>query len=102
MQGLAVELLEEIWTLSCTDGGFTGCSLSLVSKHIRKTSRAARFHSISLTSGTGQQFAKFLQSFHKERAAAAKERSPTPTVRHLCISVADGEGVRFLAGNTSR
>ena len=94
MQGLAVELLEEIYTLSCTDGGSTGCSLSLVSKRIRETSRAARFHSISLTSGTGQQFAKFLQSFDKERAAAATERGRIPTVRHLCISVADGEDVR--------
>ncbi|TCD66079.1 hypothetical protein EIP91_001837 [Steccherinum ochraceum] len=32
-----VELLANILTLACTDGGRTGCSLSLVSKHFRES-----------------------------------------------------------------
>ncbi|KAI0711064.1 hypothetical protein C8T65DRAFT_188289 [Cerioporus squamosus] len=79
MEVLAPELLDDIFALACTDGGFTGCSLSSVSKHIRAASRAARFHSISLT-GSPQQPTQFLSCFLAERAAAAIR---TPTIRHL-------------------
>ena len=37
-----------IFTLACTDGGRTGCALSLVSRQIRGTSSLVRFHTISL------------------------------------------------------
>ncbi|KAI0751187.1 hypothetical protein C8Q80DRAFT_1155986 [Daedaleopsis nitida] len=92
MHDLAAELLEQIYTLACTDGGYTGCSLSLVSKHVREASRSARFHSISLTSGIARQLDVFLQCFYKERSAAAEhEGERTPIVRHLCIAAADGK-----------
>ncbi|TFK93613.1 hypothetical protein K466DRAFT_658410 [Polyporus arcularius HHB13444] len=83
MEGLAPELLDNIFTSACTDGGFTGCSLSSVSKHFRATSRAARFHSVSLT-GSPQQPTQFLSCFLRERAVAAIR---TPTIRHLYLVV---------------
>ena len=79
METLAPELLDNIFTLACIDGGMTGCSLSSVSKHVRVTSRAARFHSISLT-GSSLQIEQFLTCFLAERAVAAIR---TPTIRHL-------------------
>ena len=90
MHNLATELLEDIFELACTDGGYTGCSLSLVSKHIRALSRLNRFHSISLVSGTAQQLARFLNCFDAEcEAARAQNGGRTPLVRHLCIAAAD-------------
>ena len=95
MHRLAVELLEPIFRLACVDGGYTGCSLSLVSHLVRSRSRTWRFHSISLVSGTAQQLAKFLRCFQKERAIAQSTGSDRlPTLRHLCISAAEGEEVR--------
>ncbi|KDQ59610.1 hypothetical protein JAAARDRAFT_56619 [Jaapia argillacea MUCL 33604] len=45
---LPQELWDEIFTFACTDGGFTGCSLSLVSQYIRNVSEPTRLHSIFL------------------------------------------------------
>ncbi|KAI0750710.1 hypothetical protein C8Q80DRAFT_1268027 [Daedaleopsis nitida] len=89
---LATELLENIFALACTDGGYTGCSLSLVSKDIRVTSRPTRFFSISLVSETAQPLAKFLRCFDAECAATrAHDGGRTPLIRHLCIAAAEGE-----------
>ncbi|KAI0737689.1 hypothetical protein C8Q80DRAFT_297665 [Daedaleopsis nitida] len=88
MDKLAFELLEEIFTLACTDGGHTGCSLSLVSKYIRDASRTSRFYSISLVSGSARQLAQFCQCFSTTREAAV---GLTPRIRHLCISSAHRE-----------
>ncbi|KAI0711065.1 hypothetical protein C8T65DRAFT_188287 [Cerioporus squamosus] len=81
MDDLAPELLDNIFTSACTDGGFTGCSLSSVSKHIRATSRAARFLSISLT-GSPLQLAQFLSCFIAECSSPAIR---TPNMRHLYL-----------------
>lgn len=92
MRDLAAELLEDIFALACTDGGYTGCSLSLVSKYIQAASRSTRFHSISLVSGTAQQLAKFLQCFDAACAVTrAQNGGRTPCIRHLCITAAEGE-----------
>ncbi|KAI0362644.1 hypothetical protein OH77DRAFT_1389811 [Trametes cingulata] len=83
MDKLAVELLTLISFYACTDGGYTGCSLSLVSRRIRDASRPARFYSVSLvTSPT--QVQQFIDCLQKERA-----RSPDmlPRVRHLILSL---------------
>ena len=40
---------------SCTDGGFTGCLLLLVSKSMRASSRSIRFHTIAVH-GTLKQY----------------------------------------------
>ncbi|TFK92854.1 hypothetical protein K466DRAFT_187605 [Polyporus arcularius HHB13444] len=82
MEHLAVELLEHIFTMACTDGGFTGCSLSLVSKHVRAASQTARFHSIALASGSPPQVAQFTACL---TTARAESTGTTPRVRHLFL-----------------
>lgn len=50
MEKCPVELLIKIARFACTDGGYTGCSLSLVSHHIRDATKPARYLSVALTS----------------------------------------------------
>lgn len=42
------EVWERIFSFSCTDSGFTGRSLSLVSKYVRETSKVAKLQSIAI------------------------------------------------------
>ncbi|KZP14737.1 hypothetical protein FIBSPDRAFT_704976, partial [Athelia psychrophila] len=46
MEHMRVEVWEKILTLSCVDGGRTGCSLSLVSKAFHDASHRSRYHSV--------------------------------------------------------
>ena len=85
MDRLAVELLEQIFLLACTDGGFTGASLSRVSKHIRAVSRAARFHTIALLSPFPGKLEQFACCYVQERALSL---GATPKVRHLLVASA--------------
>ncbi|PIL37523.1 hypothetical protein GSI_01217 [Ganoderma sinense ZZ0214-1] len=94
MESLAVELLERIFFFACTDGGYTGCSLSLVSKNIRDASRAARFYSVSLMESSVCQLTEFNTCFRAERARALAQGT-TLRVRHLCISACKSEQTRF-------
>lgn len=87
---LPTEVLEQIFLFACTDGGHTGCSLSLVSRHIRAVSRTARFHSISLLSRSGGALQHFLRCFEAARAVARHEGAPTPGIRHLCVASTPG------------
>lgn len=82
MNKLAVELLTHISYFACTDGGKTGCSLSLVSKHIHYASRPARFYSVSLIKSAAQ-IELFLQTYQRERR---RSTDTIPRVRHLCLS----------------
>ena len=50
MEHCPVELLHVIASYACTDGGRTGSSLSLVSRHIRTATSQARFQSVVLNS----------------------------------------------------
>ncbi|PIL37521.1 hypothetical protein GSI_01215 [Ganoderma sinense ZZ0214-1] len=74
---------------ACTDGGRTGCSLSLVSKEIRKRSRAVRFYSVSLLTPSLWKLLRFLHEFGKRRDTAIRGQPPhtMPVVRHLCLLV---------------
>ncbi|KAM5538064.1 hypothetical protein V8D89_008261 [Ganoderma adspersum] len=81
---LAVELLTLISLYACTDGGPTGCALSLVSKRMRAASRPARFFSVSLTTGSPTQLKQFLTCYQAECARAA---DALPRVQHLCLSL---------------
>ncbi|KAI0722274.1 hypothetical protein C8T65DRAFT_704799 [Cerioporus squamosus] len=85
MDRLAVELLEQIFLLACTDGGFTGASLSRVSKHIREVARPVRFHTIALLSPHPGKLEQFASCYVHERAFS---RSATPKVRHLLVASA--------------
>ena len=48
MDRFPVELLRDIATYACTDGGRTGCSLALVSRHVHDATSCARYQSVSL------------------------------------------------------
>ncbi|KDQ62124.1 hypothetical protein JAAARDRAFT_30031 [Jaapia argillacea MUCL 33604] len=74
------EICEEIFTLACMDGGYTGRSLSLVSKYIRNASETVRFQSIAV-SGLAQV---------RALAAVLEGASAHPHhVRHLFLSYCD-------------
>ncbi|KAI0722267.1 hypothetical protein C8T65DRAFT_628797 [Cerioporus squamosus] len=83
MDMLPYELLGVIFSLACTDGGRTACSLSLVSKCIRDVSSTSRFHSVALRSGSPSRMASFLATFALERA---RSRAAMPLLRHLYIA----------------
>ncbi|KAI0636392.1 hypothetical protein C8Q77DRAFT_1051140 [Trametes polyzona] len=83
MEKLAVELLTIIFFYACTDGGKTGCSLSLVSRRIQQVSRPARFYTVSLMVSP-TQVEQFLDCLQKERDRSVEM---LPRVRHLCLSL---------------
>ncbi|RPD66249.1 hypothetical protein L226DRAFT_530354 [Lentinus tigrinus ALCF2SS1-7] len=85
MDRLAVELLQQIFLLACTDGGFTGASLSRVSKHIRDVSRPVRFHSIALLAPFPDKIEQFASCYVQQRALC---HGATPKVRHLLVASA--------------
>ena len=85
METLPFELLENIAAFACTDGGRTGCSLSLVSKRFREVARGTRFASVALTSGHPAQLAQFLAAYTAARRDARPEHGATPRIRHLCV-----------------
>ncbi|KAI0682604.1 hypothetical protein C8Q76DRAFT_321669 [Earliella scabrosa] len=84
METLPFELLEQIAAFACTDGGRTGCSLSLVSKRFREVARGTRFASVALTSGHPSQLAQFLAAYTTARDARP-EHGAMPRIRHLCV-----------------
>ena len=58
------EVWKNIFSFACTDTGFTGRSLSLVSKYIHETSKSVKLQSIALR-GYGQMlaFADLLEKY---------------------------------------
>ena len=88
MDTLPVELITKIAFQACTDGGLTGCSLSLGSRPIRDATHPARFHSVSLASTPGA-FAKFLHVYREQRH---RVQHVNPRVRHLFLSLLPLEG----------
>lgn len=93
MDLLPSELLEAIFTLSCTDGGRTGCSLASVSKHIRAAARTTRFHSVILQSGSALQLHRFLSLITAERAVDTPLK---PRLKHLYVSSPKSDKDNFL------
>ncbi|KAH9941838.1 uncharacterized protein BXZ73DRAFT_3553, partial [Epithele typhae] len=84
IQQMPVELLRNIFTLACTDGGFTGCSLSLVCKHFREVARPCRFFSVKLNIVTNLLRPEiFVRSFQAE--ISREVGSERPRIRHLHI-----------------
>jgi hypothetical protein len=65
------EILKPIFTLACSDGGITGCALSLVSKNLAAQSRPYRFFSVSLLG------LRCLEQF--------EETIGTVGVKHCCV-----------------
>ena len=74
--------------MACTDGGSTGCSLSLTSKFVAAACRPARFTTVSIAprSHDDASLSQFLDCIIKERARAASTGSAAPRVRHLFLA----------------
>ncbi|GJE99326.1 hypothetical protein PsYK624_155800 [Phanerochaete sordida] len=77
MECCPTELWLKIAGLACTDGGRTGCALSLVSREMRALVGPVRFTSISLT--TEEQ----LHAFSALLSSPGTDSSPT--IRHLLV-----------------
>jgi hypothetical protein len=84
MNNCPVELILKIFSYACTDGGRTGCALSLVSRWIHAVATPVRFQTVSLTGLS--QMRLFIN---------ALEALPAPPrVSHLLLSdngIADSE-----------
>ena len=89
MEHCPVEIQHAIAFHACTDGGKTGCSLSLVSRYVRDATRQARFRSVAL-SGWRNVFAF---------AAITKKLDVPLHVSNLYIAAREGE--RCRGGGTS-
>lgn len=76
MNRCPLELWAKITALACSDGGYTGCSLSLVSHTMHDIVEPMRYHSVSLI-GHRRLFA------FAARLAALKA---PPVIRHLFMS----------------
>ncbi|KAL1942806.1 hypothetical protein VTO73DRAFT_5046 [Trametes versicolor] len=82
MDTLPLETLQQIFKLACTDGGYTGHTLSLVSKGIRAAARAARFHSISLIASP-RHLQLFVALYERECDPALGDK---PRIQHLHVA----------------
>lgn len=93
MEKCPVELLVTIARFACTDGGYTGCSLSLVSHYFRDATKPARYHSVALTSSDRiRRFRMVLQT-----------AETTPVIRHLLISLSlNPDGGDLMRGGGHR
>ena len=90
MESLPNELILEISKLACTDGGFTGSSLSRTSKRVRTVSRSTRFQTVAIF-GTAKQLSSFLSCFKKESGIASDvPHGYRLVVEHLFVAAADG------------
>ena len=81
-----MEILEKIFRLSCTEGGYTGRSLALVSRSVNITSRTARFDCVQITRQPATQLPQFLTSYNIQREAASVSHLPIPRIRHLILA----------------
>lgn len=89
MDRCPAELHLKIFLFACTDGGRTGCALSLVSHHIHATSAPARFHTVVLH-GVPR-----MRSF----LSMLEAKTPSIAVRHLLLYDNGHEGRRDLGEN---
>ncbi|KAL1946202.1 hypothetical protein VTO73DRAFT_15329 [Trametes versicolor] len=95
MDTLPIETLQHIFELACTDGGSTGNSLSLASKHIRAAARRARFHTLRVAADS-DTFPEFVAFFERECNYVREER---PRVRHLYLTLAS---IPYVISETDR
>lgn len=77
MDKLPVEILQNIVTLACTDGGATGRALRLVSRYICDVSASSEYHSITVVGR--EQMTAFLSRVKRDERACG-------SVRHLFLS----------------
>ncbi|KAI9064878.1 hypothetical protein FKP32DRAFT_550474 [Trametes sanguinea] len=84
---LAVEILQQIFAYACTDGGYTGYSLSLVSRYCYDVVQPLRLHNVALFSIL--QIESFADYVERECHSSSQYR-----VYHLFLSTwHDGERI---------
>ncbi|KAI0644502.1 hypothetical protein C8Q79DRAFT_1011542 [Trametes meyenii] len=83
MDSLPLEILQAVFTLACTDGGRTGCSLALTSVSVRAAARIARFHSVSLVAYPSR-LESFVALYAREASPALGDR---PRIAHLHLTI---------------
>lgn len=98
MNSLPLETLQRIFELVCTDGGYTGNSLSLTSKGVRTAARTARFHSTILVANP-RRLQSFMALYEREYDPALGDR---PRIRHLYIAFPSIGGIGTRTEDTSR
>lgn len=76
MERCPLELWTKIASHACTDGGYTGCSLSLVSRTMYNAVDPVRYHSVSLIGN--EQLVDF--------SARVTQLNRPPVIRHLFIA----------------
>ncbi|KAI0832905.1 hypothetical protein BC628DRAFT_1348894 [Trametes gibbosa] len=84
MDTLPLEILQHIFQLACTDGGFTGCSLSLTSKAVRAAALPFRFHSVFLDASHQQRLRSFMSTYHEQSQLQPRMRL---RVKHLYVTL---------------
>lgn len=77
MDGCPPEILLKIFALACTDGGTTGCVLSLVSRYIREVSSIVQLQTVAVDRVTRMRL--FLDALRSRPAALRR-------VEHLFLS----------------
>lgn len=81
MDTLPLESLQRIFELACTDGGYTGSTLSFVSRGIRTAARTTRFHSVSLVA-TPHRLQSFVNLYKRECDLLQDSK---PRIQHLYV-----------------
>lgn len=92
MDSLPAELLLQIFTLACTDGSFTACSLARVSRFLYGISQSVRFHSVAMN-GSPTRMCKFLAWLRKEREDIT---GAIPHIQHLFLASFDQDTILTL------
>ena len=81
MERCSVELWQEIFTQACTDGGRTGCSLSLVSHRVREISTICRYNTIAVVG---------IRNIHT-LSDVLKASTSKPVILHLFIAYSSAQ-----------
>ncbi|EPQ54774.1 hypothetical protein GLOTRDRAFT_94185 [Gloeophyllum trabeum ATCC 11539] len=92
MERCPVEIIWSIVSLACTDGGATGCSLSLVSRGMARVSEPFRFQSVAL-SGYQQ-----IDAFISTVLVPSRKH---PAIKHLFLSDCRVEKTTQYGGSTA-
>ncbi|KAH9847197.1 hypothetical protein C2E23DRAFT_849902 [Lenzites betulinus] len=82
MESLPVETVQRIVHFTCTDGGATGCALSLVSRDFRAIARTTRFHSVALAASP-RRLQAFVDLYERECDPVLGVK---PLIRHLHLT----------------
>jgi len=83
MDRCPIEVWNHIFTFACTDNGFTGRTLSLVSRYIHDTSKSAKLQSLSVTKP---------QQIHGLARLIANTPPKYRRIRHLFIASPNDDG----------